>query len=88
MLPFKKGGFHLAVEAQVPILPVAINGSRDIWPRGTLSPRPWSFEIVIGQPIPTAGLSKAQVSALVAEARRVITEMRPSRPSSEASTLL
>jgi 1-acyl-sn-glycerol-3-phosphate acyltransferase len=88
MLPFKKGGFHLAVEAQVPILPVAINGSRDVWPRGTLSPRPGSFEIVIGQPIPTAGLGKAQVSALVAEARRVITEMRLSRPSSEASTLL
>jgi 1-acyl-sn-glycerol-3-phosphate acyltransferase len=76
MLPFKKGGFHLAVDAQVPILPVAVNGSRRLLPRGALSPRPGSIEIVIGPPIPTAGLGKDQVSALVAETRGVIAEMR------------
>jgi 1-acyl-sn-glycerol-3-phosphate acyltransferase len=82
MLPFKKGGFHIAVDAQVPILPVAINGSRGLSPSGALLPRPGSIEIVIGPPIPTAGLGKAQVSALVAEARRVIAGMRkPPLPS-------
>jgi 1-acyl-sn-glycerol-3-phosphate acyltransferase len=76
MLPFKKGGFHLAVDAQVPILPVAINGSRRLWPRGALSPRPGSLEIVVGPPIPTAGLGKDQVTGLVAETREVIAQMR------------
>ncbi len=76
MLPFKKGGVHLAVDAQVPILPVAINGSRCLLPRGALSPRPGSIEIVIGRPISTAGLGKDRVNALVAEAREVIVGMR------------
>ena len=29
LLPFKKGGFHLALHAQVPIVPIAISGSRE-----------------------------------------------------------
>ena len=33
-LPFKSGAFHIALENNIPILPVVIAGTGDIWPRG------------------------------------------------------
>jgi len=36
LLPFKKGGFSLAQQAGVPIVPIAISGSREINPKGSL----------------------------------------------------
>lgn len=36
LLPFKKGTFHIAVKAKMSILPVAIIGGHDIWPKGNL----------------------------------------------------
>ncbi len=32
-LPFKSGAFHIALENNIPILPVVIAGTGDIWPR-------------------------------------------------------
>lgn len=64
MLPFKKGGLHLAVDAQVPIVPITINHSRDVLPKGAICPRSGTIEYVVGKPIETAGLSKADVSEL------------------------
>lgn len=34
LLPFKKGTFHIAVKAKIPILPVAISGGNNIWAGG------------------------------------------------------
>jgi 1-acyl-sn-glycerol-3-phosphate acyltransferase len=40
LLPFKKGGFHLAFESELPILPVTLSGTRDVLPaHGVLSHR-------------------------------------------------
>lgn len=81
LMRFKKGGFHLAVDAQVPILPVAVNGSRSILPKGKLIPRPGTIEVVIGEPIPTAGRGKEDVGELVAETRRAIAQGRRRDPT-------
>ena len=80
LLPFKKGGFRLAVDAQVPILPVAVNRSRRLMPKGALAARPGTVEIVIGQAIPTAGLSRGSVPELAARTRRAIADMRRRDP--------
>ncbi len=70
---FKKGGFHLAVEAGVPVVPVAIRGAREILPRGALHPRrAGRVEIRVGEPIPVEGLTRADVPGLAARARLAV----------------
>lgn len=49
--PFKKGGFHLAIQSGAPIVPISISGSRKILPRGSLRIRPGSIRVRIGEPI-------------------------------------
>jgi 1-acyl-sn-glycerol-3-phosphate acyltransferase len=55
--PFKKGAFVLAIEAQVPVVPVYIAGARELMPKGGIVPDPGPVEVRIGTPIPTAGLT-------------------------------
>jgi 1-acyl-sn-glycerol-3-phosphate acyltransferase len=76
MLPFKKGAFHLAIDAGVPILPVAVNNSRNILPKGSLFPKPGTIEWVVGDPISTSGLSKDDVPVLLDQTRQAIQAMR------------
>ena len=67
----KSGGFHLAVDAQVPVIPVTVSGSRSLMPAGSLRVRSGTIKVVYGAPIPTAGLSNRDREALkqrVAEA--------------------
>ncbi len=57
LLPFKKGGFIMAIRAQAPIVPVAISGGRDAMKKGSWLVRPVLCRIRIGEPIETAGMS-------------------------------
>lgn len=54
LLPFKKGAFKTAVNAGVPVIPVAISGTFHIAPPGRLPDR-WGHRVVvaIGKPVPT-----------------------------------
>jgi 1-acyl-sn-glycerol-3-phosphate acyltransferase len=61
LLPFKKGGFMLALETGFPIVPLAIRGSGRILPRGSLTPRRGHIEVVVGPPIPVAGLDRDEL---------------------------
>ena len=53
---FKSGGFHLALAAQVPILPVSVSGSSRITPPRSLRIESGRIHVRFGEPIPTAGL--------------------------------
>lgn len=53
--PFKKGAFVLAIQGQVPILPVAIVGSREVMPKGGRRIRSGTITLRIGSPISTEG---------------------------------
>jgi len=73
LLPFKKGGFIMAIEAQVPIVPVAVRGGRDAMRKGSAFVQPVMVSVRVGSPIPTAGLTMADRDALIT---RVRTDIR------------
>lgn len=70
--PFKSGGFHLAIQAGVPILPASISGSRRVTPRGSLRIESGPILIRYGKPIPTAGLALAERERLKQAVRDAI----------------
>ncbi|MFH1437639.1 MAG: lysophospholipid acyltransferase family protein [Pseudomonadota bacterium] len=72
LLPFKKGGFMIALEARVPILPITINGTSQILPKGSLRPRPGTIEINIHPPIHVDGFSVETRDELIEKVREVI----------------
>lgn len=65
LLPFKKGVFHLAIEAGVPIVPIRVLGSERISPKGSLRLGGGDVEVVIGAAIPAAGLTREDLPALM-----------------------
>ncbi|HJQ84259.1 MAG TPA: lysophospholipid acyltransferase family protein [Candidatus Binatia bacterium] len=73
LLPFKKGAFVLAIATGFPVVPVVCRGTRRLMPRGSrLTVLPGAAEIVIEEPIPTAGLGYEDRDALAARVRTAI----------------
>lgn len=72
LMPFKKGGFHLAIMAGVPIVPVAIKGTYELLPPNTWWVRPGPVEIVVAPPVPTAGVADADRGAVLSAVRQQV----------------
>ncbi len=70
--PFKRGGFTLALKSGVPIIPIAIKGSSDVMPRGSLRVRPGEIHITIDRAIDTAPYSLRERDALMERVRRIL----------------
>jgi 1-acyl-sn-glycerol-3-phosphate acyltransferase len=70
LLPFKKGGFIMALKAQVPIVPVAITGARDAMGKGSFVINPVVVHVTFGEPVETAGMGLEDRDALVAAVRQ------------------
>jgi len=70
---FKSGGFHLAIEAQVPIVPITVSGSRRITPKRSLRIESGRIRVRYGKPIPTEGLHLDDRAALKQCVREAIT---------------
>ncbi|MEO8166685.1 MAG: lysophospholipid acyltransferase family protein [bacterium] len=49
--PFKRGAFHIAVRAGVPVVPLTINGSYAILPKHSISINPGTVELILEKPI-------------------------------------
>jgi len=80
MLPFKDGAFQLAVAAGVPIVPISMPLNHRFMPdvSGTLRVRYSPLRIVLHDPIPTQGLTTADVPELKERVFRIIaSEFRP-----------
>lgn len=66
VLPFKKGFAHFAIDNHVPVVPVGLSGTKDVWLRKTI-------RVAIGRPVPSEGrtvddlvaIGHDQVAALI-----------------------
>lgn len=66
-LPFKSGAFHIALDNNIPILPVVIAGTGDIWPRGSKFMKSGEAIIKTLEPIDISKYSKDNIEQLVLE---------------------
>ncbi|AKU89795.1 lysophospholipid acyltransferase family protein [Vulgatibacter incomptus] len=78
ILPFKKGPFVVALQAQVPIVPLVVHGAAQVMPRGTFRVRPSTIRVKIGAPIPTEGLGVKHRDELMFLVREQMLEMHRS----------
>jgi 1-acyl-sn-glycerol-3-phosphate acyltransferase len=72
MLPFKAGSFYIAILASVPIVPITLNGTRQVLKPDTSHVRPGQTEMIVHPAIPTQGLTLQDVDALSRKVRDAI----------------
>jgi 1-acyl-sn-glycerol-3-phosphate acyltransferase len=75
LLPFKKGGFIMALQGRAPIVPVAISGARDAMKKGSLVIRPVRITVRLGRPIETATLTLDERDALITRVRTAVANL-------------
>lgn len=75
LLPFKKGGFVMALRAQAPIVPVAVSGGRASMRKGSWIVHPVTVTVRIGEPVMTDGLTADDRDRLIATVRERIAEL-------------
>ena len=80
LLPFKKGGFVMALKAQAPIVPVAIRGARNAMRKGSPWIHPVHVEVIFGEPIQTTGITLDDRDGLVAAVRGEVERLLTERP--------
>jgi 1-acyl-sn-glycerol-3-phosphate acyltransferase len=74
ILPFKKGGFTLAIKSKVPIVPIAISGSREIMPKDSLTVTPGEIRMLVGHPIEIQHYSLKDRESLMKKVRETISK--------------
>lgn len=73
--PFKGGAFQVALQAGVPVVPIAISGSGAILPASGFRVRPGGIRVRVGQPITTSGLQAGDRHALALQAHDAVAAM-------------
>jgi len=72
---FMNGAFYVAIRAQAAVVPMAIVGSFELLPMNSFHMLPGDVDLVIGEPIPTAGMRLRDTDKLAAQVRQVIAEL-------------
>jgi 1-acyl-sn-glycerol-3-phosphate acyltransferase len=75
LLPFKKGGFIMAIQAQAPVVPVAVRGGRDAMRKGSRIVRPVQVSVRVGAPIPTTGMTLDDRDVLIERVRAEVQKL-------------
>lgn len=70
--PFKKGAFRLAADLDLPVLPVTLNGTREVLGKGTLNLHPGTAEMTIHEPVYPTGIDNEAVTDLMNASRAKI----------------
>ena len=75
MRPFQRGAFLLALKSEQPIIPVAIDGTYEVFPATRWHVTPGLVTIKVGTPLPTAGLTLRDKDRLLTESRAQVQQM-------------
>jgi 1-acyl-sn-glycerol-3-phosphate acyltransferase len=85
LLPFKKGGFLMALSAQAPVVPVAIAGGRAAMRKGSWIVHPVHVTVKIGEAVETSGLTSDNRDELIAVVRERIAQLLALGPGAPAA---
>lgn len=72
LLPFKKGGFVMAIKAQAPIVPVVVHGGREAMRKGSLLIWPTTIRVSFLPAVPTAGAAFEDRDRIVGDVRKAM----------------
>jgi 1-acyl-sn-glycerol-3-phosphate acyltransferase len=75
LLPFKKGGFIMAIKGQAPVVPIGISGARNAMRKGSLVIYPVKVRVRIGEPVETAGMTLDDRDRLIATVRESVATL-------------
>jgi putative phosphoserine phosphatase / 1-acylglycerol-3-phosphate O-acyltransferase len=81
---FKKGGFHLARDAGVPIVPIVIRNAGEIMWRNARIAQSGTVEVVVHEPLPTAGWTRTDIEPWLAAMRQLYIDTLDDWPGVEA----
>jgi 1-acyl-sn-glycerol-3-phosphate acyltransferase len=70
--PFKKGAFKFAIDLGIPILPVTINGTKKVLPKGSLDLMPGGATMIIHKPISVKDYHEKNMNELMDKTRMII----------------
>jgi putative phosphoserine phosphatase/1-acylglycerol-3-phosphate O-acyltransferase len=74
LAPFKKGAFHLAMQAGVPVVPIVIHNSVDVMPKGSAIYRPATVNVEVLPPVDTSGWKADSIDDHVEHVRNMYLE--------------
>ncbi|MDA3882269.1 MAG: lysophospholipid acyltransferase family protein [Bacteroidales bacterium] len=72
--PFKRGGFKIAVDSHVPIVPIIIQKSAKAWPRNNFNFRPTTVTVKFCEPIETTNFTEKNMSALLSSVKTIMEQ--------------
>ncbi|MDP7723595.1 HAD-IB family hydrolase [Mycobacterium sp. TY814] len=81
---FKKGGFHLARDAGVPIVPIVIRNAGEIMWRNAKVAQEGTIEVVVHEPVPTADWTRRDLDEWVPRMRQLYVDTLDNWPGTEA----
>ena len=87
LAPFKKGAFHLAIQAGVPIVPIVIHNAGDVAPKGDFVFRSATVEVDVLPPVDTRNWSSDTIEEHVAEVRDMFLDALGQRAETDTAAL-
>jgi putative phosphoserine phosphatase/1-acylglycerol-3-phosphate O-acyltransferase len=85
--PFKKGAFHIARQAGVPVVPIVIRNAGEVMWRGAQTLRPGRVEVAVLAPVPTTGWTPGSVGRHAEEVRELFVETLANWPGDPLAAL-